>query len=1237
MSNRLLFSCACFLYILFTSFTIQPRHTVSKAEIETAIAYCLHKTGITLNDMGESTLFPRFIKSNEYHWELYKSPGWTGGFWPGILWYAREYDTKPELKLAAEKFTMALEPVLNKPVKSHDLGFLFQNSFGHAYRSTGEKKYRDVLLVAADSLITLFNPNTGTLLSWPARAKDKTFAPHNTIIDNMMNLELLFTAARETGDSTYYNIAVTHAMTTRENHIREDSTTWHVVVYDDKTGRVLQKKTHQGYSDESVWARGQAWAIYGFSMCYRETGIEEFLNTAHALSSAYLKRLPDDMIPYWDFNDPEIPHAPKDASAAAIAASAFIELSRLAQSKELKQRYWDSALQILKNLSSEKYRAGNRNAAFLLHSTGSKPGNYEVDVPIIYADYYYLEALVRANDMSRDHVSINNALHGIPGIIHPRFLDIPVPSSGIEVQSNPPVLRWPVINGEDVKYDMRLFKEDDFHTKNQLIEINDIPWAMANPHQKLEAGTWYWQYRERDREWSDALSFKVDKNTPTIVSPTAEQFLHSLPASHPRVLVTTDDLPLLRGMEVNDDIAALYHEAEASLAFIPPSEADGLARKEGEDEKQTRKFQLDASQRLGTSVYRNTLALCQAYVLSGKEEYAEKAIGIAMEVSGWDPRGISSLNDFGDARCMVTMALVYDTFHDELSEGQKAKLLQSIQARAGHFYSSWINQLESKVLSGHVWQHILHYFFQTALAVHEEVADADNWLKYAYELFLARTPVLGGFDGGWVEGVSYFRMNMETVLDIPLTIKKFTGFDFINSHPWYRENIKWMIYHIPPGSASDGFGDNSEEVLSPGKEYISYATELAKLTGCPLAAWYAEESRKQEKPDMAKSNTFRWLRITKTSSLPLPDSSSVKLPMASVFKDVGLAALHTEITDTPNNLMVAFKSSPFGSYGHMLCDQNTLNILYGGEKVFYRTGYKVTMDDPHRTGWYRTTKSQNGVLVDGEGQPYSNGSFGFISRFVQGEKLAYVKGDASNAYKEGDLASKGVKKVARHVILLKPDIVVIYDELEAEEAVNWSWLIHSFNEIEIDSIANSFSVNLDNVRGQGKFFSAQHTRWELSDEFEVPAYNWRGSRNADGTLKEYDDPQFHLKLTNPEKSRSAHYLTILQVSPSADLIHALKDNKPDKEGNVWIQLADWSINANLNNDLSPHLEIREKDGNTLFNLYSNQTVIDKNKISPKKRGSTILVESTGKETRVQEITEELPYHLEQRMLSKGIK
>lgn len=367
----------------------------SLEEVQKAIDYCEAKTVKTLENLGNSEKSPRTIHTEETHWEAKPPGGWTSGFWAGILWYVYEGTGNEKIRIEAEKFTTELKTILNQPVKSHDLGFIFNSSYGNGYRLTQNEEYKKVMQVAADSLAHLFNPNVGTILSWPAQVRSKKFFPHNTIIDNMMNLELLFWASDYSADKKYETMAVSHADVTMKNHIRPDSTLYHVLVYDDKTGECIRKCTHQGYADNSGWARGQAWGIYGYTMCYRETGDEKYLQTAKELSAAYLKRLPADYVPYWDFDDPEIPNTVRDASAAAITASAFLELSGFQKNENEKIFYRQEAEKMLFSLSSPAYFSGTKNDAFLLHSTGNKPKNGEVDIPIIYADYYYIEALVR--------------------------------------------------------------------------------------------------------------------------------------------------------------------------------------------------------------------------------------------------------------------------------------------------------------------------------------------------------------------------------------------------------------------------------------------------------------------------------------------------------------------------------------------------------------------------------------------------------------------------------------------------------------------------------------------------------------------------------------------------------------------------------------------------------------------------------------------------------------------------
>ena len=316
-------------------------------------------------------------------------PGdWTSGFFPGELWLMYEYTGDEFWKSEAEKFTANLEGQKTNG-RTHDMGFKMYCSFGNGYRLTSRQDYADILLESAATLATRFNPAVGCIRSWDHHREKWRFP---VIIDNMMNLELLFWAYRQTGDRKYYDIAVSHALTTMKNHFRPDFSSYHVVDYDPVTGEVLARQTHQGFDDESSWARGQAWGLYGYVMCYRETRDSVFLRQAEDMAGYMLEHLPEDGVLYWDFDDPAIPDAPRDASASAIAASSLYELSLYAPAKS--EEYKAAADTIVEGLYSECKSPLYENCGFLLqHSTGA--WNSEIDVPLVYADYYFLEALLR--------------------------------------------------------------------------------------------------------------------------------------------------------------------------------------------------------------------------------------------------------------------------------------------------------------------------------------------------------------------------------------------------------------------------------------------------------------------------------------------------------------------------------------------------------------------------------------------------------------------------------------------------------------------------------------------------------------------------------------------------------------------------------------------------------------------------------------------------------------------------
>lgn len=363
-----------------------------KAEVDydVALKSCVDKIIRTELSLEDKEAMPRCINAGETTWHTVNASNWCSGFWPGILWYAYEASGDPVLEDAADEYCASLKELAYLPADDHDLGFQLFCSYGNGYRLTKNPIYKQILLDAADTLATLYNPVVGSICSWPSKKQ----YPHNTIIDNMMNLELLYWAAKNGDKPELAAMATSHAEVTMKHIIRPDYSAYHLGSFSDVDGHFIEGKAHQGYADNSMWARGQAWGIYGFAFCFRETQRQDFLETAIGLSNKYIERVSEDGIPFWDFDDPKIPNTPKDASAAAVAACGFIELSKFVD-EDLSVKYLDMAKLIVSTLSSPAYLSGEANQALLLHSVGHMPKKLEVDVPIIYADYYYMEALLR--------------------------------------------------------------------------------------------------------------------------------------------------------------------------------------------------------------------------------------------------------------------------------------------------------------------------------------------------------------------------------------------------------------------------------------------------------------------------------------------------------------------------------------------------------------------------------------------------------------------------------------------------------------------------------------------------------------------------------------------------------------------------------------------------------------------------------------------------------------------------
>ncbi|WP_294187515.1 glycoside hydrolase family 88 protein [uncultured Sphingobacterium sp.] len=410
-----------FLYLVVTLFSCQQNNAQNPVASSDFVAsdFALAKDQYQL--LLGSRDFPRTLDTagrvvGTDEWD------WTGGFFPGALWYIYEYTKDPEVKANATIWTEKLEKAKDL-TQHHDIGFVMYCAYGNALRLETNpdkiKQYQQILVHSAQSALKRFDPKVGLIKSWNEKASwdGKTVWKYPVIIDNMMNLELLFFASELTGDPKYKHAAISHADHTLKNHFRSDYSTYHVVDYDPNTGAVTHQQTNQGYADNSTWSRGQGWAIYGYTLLYRETREDKYLEAAKKAADFYMNHpnLPKDRVPYWDFNAgqqgyrPDVDYSnrklkviPRDASAAALVSSALLELSTYTSGADAK-RYFDFAEGTLKTLSSSEYLAkrGTNGGFILKHSVGSMPHQSEVDVPLIYADYYFLEALLRYRNLAK--------------------------------------------------------------------------------------------------------------------------------------------------------------------------------------------------------------------------------------------------------------------------------------------------------------------------------------------------------------------------------------------------------------------------------------------------------------------------------------------------------------------------------------------------------------------------------------------------------------------------------------------------------------------------------------------------------------------------------------------------------------------------------------------------------------------------------------------------------------------
>jgi hypothetical protein len=799
------------------------------------------------------------------------------------------------------------------------------------------------------------------------------------------------------------------------------------------------------------------------------------------------------------------------------------------------------------------------------------------------------------------------------------------PSKGEAPRFNSPSFQWP--STKKATYSVRLSASKDF--SKQVIEKSGLPYAIFNPHKQLATGKWYWQFKTSGGDWNPIDSFVVTPSTRQFPTPDSKVMMSAIPSEHPRVLVKKQDLSSFRMKSTGQkETALILEEANRNLKEPISRESSALPTYKGKDDFENEKIANLASKWSGRKVQLVLNSFSQAYVLTGDSVYFNAAKAWMMELASWDPNGPSHNNNFGDAGIMSSLAIALDSFWDLLTAEERKKIIKQSSTRAKQFYALWVGQVESRSSSMHVWQHIMHNLLQTGLALHGEVPEANLWLEYIYEIWIAQSPKMAEEDGAWFEGTSYFGMNTLTLIDVSCIFNELTGIDFMGS-PWFNNNPRWLTYSFPPNSISDGFCNDGDKYSSPNLRYAGYTDAMARLFNDPYAAWYSKTILAGMGKDISADEEFRWFRLRKGLQMQLPLlPKKPSFPKAAVFPEIGLAYMHTTLQNSKTDLMLSLRSSPFSSMSHAHADQNTFNIAYGGKRLFYNSGYRPAMGDPHFLEWHKHTQGHNGILIDGKGQPFNAGAYGYIPRFLNGNQISYAIGDASKAYAghdEGQNFDHGMKVFKRHYLMLRPSTIVIYDELEADHPATWSWLLHNDNKMTIDPLKKTILAGNEFAQAKVSLFSSSTIDFKLTDQFSVPVDNWTNKVNEDGDTVNFKN-QWHFKGESTGKKQHMRYLAIIQVKPDGSF-QPVTINKV----NGYYAVGNWKISAEMDATKPALIKAWNKDQSAM--LVSSGGIVNQGKtFAGRDPSSSKLLETINGKSILQEAKDEIPASIKRLIL-----
>ena len=772
-----------------------------------------------------------------------------------------------------------------------------------------------------------------------------------------------------------------------------------------------------------------------------------------------------------------------------------------------------------------------------------------------------------------------------PDALHDKIRNKPYPKADNELFINPAPLIVPqAMKAKDARLQFELSAKEDF-TGETTVQSPIVPWNMFNPHKVLNTGTWYWRFRSvptsgAAQAWSETYAFEVKAETPTFVTPAVDKLMGQLPIAHPRLYCFLDAKmeQARRQIKTHREYKNLIGRAAIALR------ADYSTLPNPHDK--------------ATEIRQNTDYLYQAYHLMQDPVYTNKALEflrLLIAAPLTDKQLFAS--NFGSTDIASCYLFTYDIAYDRLTSAERTACETVLMRVARFYYQMYCGAQENHIFDNHFWQHNLRVLFQCAFVLHDKAAytaEARQMIEYYYELWTARAPDSGfNRDGVWRNGVGYFTANTQTLFYMPSLFSHLTRANFL-LHPWYQNAGKAMMYSWLPNSQNTGFGDGNENSTTPDRQRIAFADFLAREVGDSYSGWYATQCA----TTLADDFDMRLYRMASDGAY----GSATLPPGAAKYiwhRDAGEVVMHSDMEHSARNLALSFRSSTFGSGSHTLADQNSFQLVYRGANVYRSSGYYLHFSDAHNLASYRHTRAHNSILINGIGQPFSMQGYGNVVRALGGDHITYCLGDASHAYSGisddkmwmEHFATAGITQTPadgfgktpltlyrRHVLMLHPDIVLLYDELEASEPVRWDWLLHSAVPFEIDNNQKQFTT----IHAEQGFtavaqqFSRQSSTVTQTDRFVVP---------PDPKLfkpgRTYPN-QWHLTAAFGTSAKN-RILTLIQLVPDGEKARPITSSAANS-----YQCGEWTIQVGLEPTQPTLLKVTSNAANATLEYQSGQ-------------------------------------------------